>query len=382
MRAKKLRKEGKDLATISREEWESALESAKAQCAEDKKKIVELGGLFVLGTERHDARRIDNQLRGRAGRQGDPGASRFYLSLEDDLMKRFGGERIKNFMKWARIPEDEPLEHKLVTQSLGQAQIRVEGHNFDIRKRVLEYDDVVNKQRELIYGLRLEILNGNELRERYIRMLESIIADVIDEFVDENVPADEWDLEALHHQLFTVFPVPTTITPETLAGLDYATLEEQIIQAAHETYARKVAELGEVMPQAERFVMLKAIDDHWQRHLTDLDILREGIGLMSIAQRDPLVEYKREAFAMFSTLRRQIDRQAVRMIFTAQLQQVQRAPVRRQMQTVRPGADASTTKREPVRVAKKIGRNEPCWCGSGKKYKDCHMRSDKAVKSS
>ncbi|MDX2075381.1 MAG: preprotein translocase subunit SecA [bacterium] len=374
----KLRKEGIDLSTLSNEDWEKALEDAKRHCAEDKKKVLEQGGLFVLGTERHDARRIDNQLRGRAGRQGDPGSSRFYISLEDDLMKRFGGERIKNFMKWARIPEDEPLEHKLVTQSLGQAQVRVEGHNFDIRKRVLEYDDVVNKQREMIYGLRLEVLSGEGLRERFLKMLEGTIADMIDEFVGTATNPDDWDLEALYQQLFTVFPVPTTITPDTLATLDRDALEETIIAAALETYDHKIAELGEAMPQAERFVMLKAIDDHWQRHLTDLDILREGIGLMSIAQRDPLVEYKREAFVMFGSLRKQIDRQSLRMIFTAQLQQVQRQPIRRQMQAVRPGAEADK-KPEPVRVSKKLGRNEPCWCGSGKKYKDCHMRTDKAV---
>lgn len=374
----KLRKQGIDLALMTHEDWENALEEAKIQCAEDKIKVIEQGGLFVLGTERHDARRIDNQLRGRAGRQGDPGASRFYVSLEDDLMKRFGGERIKNFMKWARIPENEPLEHKLVTQSLGQAQVRVEGHNFDIRKRVLEYDDVVNKQREVIYALRREILSGEGLRERYLKMLESNIADVIDEFVGESTNPDDWDLDALHQQLYTVFPVPTHITPDTMAEWNRDELEENIIAAAMESHQRKVTEFGELMPQAERIAMLTAIDTHWQRHLTDLDILREGIGLMSIAQRDPLVEYKREAFNMFGTLRQQIDRQALRTIFVWQLAQAQRQPVRRQMQTVRPGAEVDK-KPEPVRVTNKLGRNEPCWCGSGKKYKDCHLRSDKAA---
>ncbi len=373
----KLRKQGVDLATVTPEAWEKALAEAKIQCEEDRKKILELGGLFVLGTERHDARRIDNQLRGRSGRQGDPGETRFYVSVEDDLMRRFGGERIKNFMKWARIPEDEPLEHKLVTQSLGQAQVRVEGHNFDIRKRVLEYDDVVNKQREVIYGLRRDILTATDLRDRYIKMLEANIASVIDEFVGDSVHPDDWDLDALHQQLFTVFPVPVHITPDTMAELDRDTLEETIIQAAHEMYQRKVEELGADMPRAERIALLYAIDTHWQRHLTDLDILREGIGLMSIAQRDPLVEYKREAFAMFSTLRDQIDRQALRTIFAMQVQQVQRQPVQRRMQAVRPGAEADK-KPEPVRVGKKLGRNEPCWCGSGKKYKDCHLKADKA----
>ncbi|MCL4252374.1 MAG: preprotein translocase subunit SecA [Anaerolineae bacterium] len=374
----KLRKQGVDLALVTPEDWDKALAEAKIQCEQDRKKILELGGLFVLGTERHDARRIDNQLRGRSGRQGDPGATRFYVSVEDDLMRRFGGERIKNFMKWARIPEDEPLEHKLVTQSLGQAQVRVEGHNFDIRKRVLEYDDVVNKQREVIYGLRKDILTATDLRERYLKMLEANIASVIDEFIGDSTHPDDWDLDALHQQLFTVFPVPVHITPDTMAELDRDTLEETIIQAAHEMYQHKVEELGADMPRAERIALLYAIDTHWQRHLTDLDILREGIGLMSIAQRDPLVEYKREAFVMFGTLRDQIDRQALRTIFTMQIQQVQRQPVQRRMQAVRPGVEADK-KPEPVRVGKKIGRNEPCWCGSGKKYKDCHLKSDKAT---
>lgn len=374
----KLRKQGVDLALVTPEDWDKALAEAKIQCEQDRKKILELGGLFVLGTERHDARRIDNQLRGRSGRQGDPGATRFYVSVEDDLMRRFGGERIKNFMKWARIPEDEPLEHKLVTQSLGQAQVRVEGHNFDIRKRVLEYDDVVNKQREVIYGLRKDILTATDLRDRYLKMLEANIASVIDEFIGDSTHPDDWDLDALHQQLFTVFPVPVHITPDTMAELDRDTLEETIIQAAHEMYQHKVEELGADMPRAERIALLYAIDTHWQRHLTDLDILREGIGLMSIAQRDPLVEYKREAFVMFGTLRDQIDRQALRTIFTMQIQQVQRQPVQRRMQAVRPGVEADK-KPEPVRAGKKIGRNEPCWCGSGKKYKDCHLKSDKAT---
>lgn len=374
----KLRKQGVDLATVTPEDWEKALAEAKIQCEQDRKKILELGGLFVLGTERHDARRIDNQLRGRSGRQGDPGATRFYVSVEDDLMRRFGGERIKNFMKWARIPEDEPLEHKLVTQSLGQAQVRVEGHNFDIRKRVLEYDDVVNKQREVIYGLRKDILSATDLRDRYLKMLEANIASVIDEFVGDSNNPDDWDLDALHQQLFTVFPVPVHITPDTMAEFDRDTLEETIIQAAHEMYQRKVEELGADMLRAERIALLYAIDTHWQRHLTDLDILREGIGLMSIAQRDPLVEYKREAFIMFGTLRDQIDRQALRTIFTMQIQQAQRQPIQRRMQAVRPGAEADK-KPEPVRAGKKIGRNEPCWCGSGKKYKDCHLKADKAT---
>jgi preprotein translocase subunit SecA len=376
-----LRKKGTDLTEVTPEQWQVALAEAQSHCREDRQHVLEQGGLFVLGTERHDARRIDNQLRGRSGRQGDPGESRFYLSLEDELMRRFGGDRVKGFMSWANIPEDEPIEHGMISKSIAQAQVRVEGHNFDIRKRVLEYDDVVNRQREVIYGQRREILANENLRERYLKILEDAIVEVIDEYApDENDPSG-WDYEAMYQQLYTIFPVPEDITPDSMAGISLEDLEEMLIGAAQEAYEEKARSLGEeLMTLAERRVLLRAIDMHWQRHLTDLDVLREGIGLMAIAQRDPLVEYKREAFAMFSDMKDRIDKQAIQDIFRAQVSVIQRTPARRQMREFRPdvnGGGGQDGKLEPVRVLNKVGRNDPCPCGSGKKYKNCHYKLDR-----
>jgi preprotein translocase subunit SecA len=389
----KLRQQGKDVTQVTPEEWAAALAEAKAETERDHQKVVELGGLFVLGTERHEARRIDNQLRGRSGRQGDPGESRFYLSLEDDLMKRFGGDRVKNFMSWAKIPEDEPIEHKLVTSSIAQAQVRVEGYHFDMRKRILEYDDVVNKQREITYGQRAELLAETDMRAEYLKIIESSVGEAIDEFCPEGYPADEWDLDALHKQLFTIFPVPAHITPETMAGKSLDDLETMILDGVEEAYDKKKAELGdEMMARVERLVMLNALDSHWRRHLTDLDIVREGIGLQSLAQKDPLVQYKIEAFAMFDQMQEGVRRQAARDIFRVQVNQPVLTPLRKvvagaptplqpQTQAVRAsGGTAAPAKTQPTRNANKgIGRNDPCWCGSGKKYKNCHMRQDQLV---
>jgi preprotein translocase subunit SecA len=376
-----LRRQGLDVTDATPEQWQQALAEAKAQCAVDRQKVLDAGGLFVLGTERHEARRIDNQLRGRAGRQGDPGETRFYLSLEDDLMKRFGGDRVKSVMNWANIPEDEPIEHRMISNSIGQAQVRVEGHNFDIRKRVLEYDDVVNRQREIIYNDRRDIIDDTNLGERYTRMLEELITQAVDEYCGEEEKVDVWDVEGLYQHLYTLFPVPETLTPETMEGFESLDdLENAIVEAAHQAYQNKLVEFGELSRMAEQRVLLRAIDIHWQRHLTELDVLREGIGLVSIAQRDPLVEYKREAFSMFNEMRGEIRKQAVQDIFRAQINVVQRQPVRRPMQAIRPGA-TETAKPEPTRAANKIGRNDLCWCGSGKKYKHCHYKTDRVQAS-
>jgi preprotein translocase subunit SecA len=376
-----LRRDGKDLTQIEPDEWNAAFKQARAQCEADRQKVLAAGGLFVLGTERHEARRIDNQLRGRAGRQGDPGQTRFLLSLEDDLVKRFGGERIRTVMSWAKIPEHEPIEHAMITRAIGQAQVRVEGHNFDIRKRLLDYDDVVNRQREIIYEQRRDVLKSTEsLRERYLKYLDEEILRAIDEFTEDENNPDSWDITGMFQKLYTVFPVPEDITPDTLATFtNLEALEQAVIAAAHDAYDRKAAELGPLMPVAERQMLLRAIDTHWQRHLTDLDVLREGIGLMAVAQRDPLVEYKREAFAMFDGMQGQIITTAVQNIFRVQVGRVEQQPVRRQMIAHRPGA-TEPAKPEPVRSAKKIGRNDLCHCGSGKKYKDCHYQIDKKAR--
>jgi preprotein translocase subunit SecA len=378
-----LRDAGKDVTAVSPEEWQAALAKAREECAKDREIVLAAGGLLVIGTERHEARRIDNQLRGRAGRQGDPGESRFFISLEDDLMRRFGGDRVKSVMQMVGGTDGEPLEHSWLTKSISQAQVRVEGYNFDIRKRVLEYDDVVNKQREVIYRQRRLLLKREDLREDYLRILEEQISQAVDTYCpDENDP-ESWELEALYRDLLRIFPVPEEITPETMRGKSLDELEKMLIEGATTAYDRKIAELGEDLAhRAERWFMLQAIDRHWRRNLTDLDILREGIGLMAIAQRDPLVEYKRQAYYMYETLQQEINVEAVRGLMMYQRPQ-QSAPqvmfVQRpqRLQMGRPGAVA-TAKPQPVRKAAtaKLGRNDKCHCGSGKKYKDCHMRED------
>ncbi len=372
----KLRKQGIEFTDATSEQWEAALAEAESECKAEREIVLEQGGLFVLGTERHEARRIDNQLRGRCGRQGDPGETRFYLSLEDDLMKRFGGDRVKSVMNWANLPEDEAIEHGMISKSIAQAQVRVEGHNFDIRKRVLEYDDVVNKQREVIYAQRKEVLGKENMREDYIKIIQESIGNLLDEFAPDNTSADDWDLDGMYRNLLKLFPVPEEITPETMVGKDIDELESMLFKAVDEVYDRKTVEFGaEMMPRVEKWAMLRAIDQHWQRHLTDLDVLREGIGLMSIAQRDPLVEYKRESFAMWRGMLEEIRYQAAYQLLTAQIAR-QPLPTRRPMQMAR-ASGAAESRPEPVRVQNKLGRNDPCWCGSGKKYKYCHYKTDR-----
>ncbi|MEP6986559.1 MAG: SEC-C metal-binding domain-containing protein, partial [Chloroflexota bacterium] len=390
----KLRKAGVDFATMTPEQWQTAYNEAKIQCEDERQKVLAQGGLFVLGTERHEARRIDNQLRGRCGRQGDPGESRFYLSLEDDLMKRFGGDRVKGFMNWANMPEDEAIEHRMISNSIGQAQVRVEGYNFDMRKRVLEYDDVVNKQREVIYAQRRDVLMRDDMREDYTKILENAVIALVDEYTPDNVSPDEWDLEGLYRRALAIFPVPEHINPDTMAGKEVEEIEEMLLSAINEAYDRKETELGgEMMPKVEKWAMLRAVDQHWQRHLTDLDVLREGIGLMSVAQRDPLVEYKRQSYSMWQGMMDEIKTQAAYQLLTVHVAprpQLMRRPqpiqlnmnkplINMQQMTTNAGASgASEARQEPVRAQIKLGRNDPCWCGSGKKYKNCHLKEDQA----
>jgi preprotein translocase subunit SecA len=383
----KLRRQGIEVTEATPEQWQAALAEATAEIKADRARVLEAGGLFVLGTERHEARRIDNQLRGRSGRQGDPGETRFFLSLEDELMRRFQGDRVKSFMSWANIPEDEPIEHGMMTKSIAQAQVRVEGYNFDIRKRVLEYDDVVNKQREVIYRQRREILDAESLRDQYLKILEEGIEALLEEFIGDADDPDTWDLEGLHRQLYTLFPVPQHITPDTMAEMTLEELEDTLYDAVTAAYDRKTEELDKrepgLMNKAERFIMLRTVDQFWQRHLTELDVLREGIGLMAIAQRDPLVEYKRAAYDMWQDMQDEIRLQAARDLLNVQVSLPQAMP-RRQLQAVRPTVDGTATARpEPVRktAKEKLGRNDPCWCGSGKKYKNCHLKSDRVQAS-
>jgi len=376
-----LRRQGVDLTTVSQQQWAEALARAKEICEQDREKVLELGGLHVLGTERHEARRIDNQLRGRSGRQGDIGSSRFYVSLEDDLMRRFGGERVKGFMEWAGMEEDIPIEHDLITKTIGNAQTRVEGHNFDIRKHLLEYDDVVNKQREIIYQQRHQVLSEDNLRPAIMDMIHEELAGLV--ALHTAGYAEDWDLEALLSSLRTIMPLPPLFPPR-LGGdeggaarwkkLTPQEIEEQILDLAERLYEEKERQLGsEDMRQLERLVMLRSVDNLWIRHLTGLDNLREGIGLRAYGQQDPLQAFKKEAYEMYEELLAAIQHAIVGDIYRVSLV---REPQPRPMREVRTNVEAQRAP-QPARAAgARVGRNDPCPCGSGKKYKHCCMRKE------
>ena len=386
-----LRRQGADLTTVSQQQWAEALAQAKEICERDREKVLEQGGLHVLGTERHEARRIDNQLRGRSGRQGDIGSSRFYVSLEDDLMRRFGGERVKGFMDWAGMEEDIPIEHDLISKSIGNAQTRVEGHNFDIRKHLLEYDDVVNKQREIIYQQRHQVLSEENLKPIISDMIHEELASLA--ALHTTGYAEDWDLEALQSSLRTIMPLPPPLHPPQLGGerggvsrwrkLTPQEIEEQILNLAEKLYEEKERHLGaEDMRRLERLVMLKAVDNLWIRHLTGLDNLREGIGLRAYGQQDPLQAFKKEAHEMYAELLAAIQRAIVGDIYRVSLvrePQPRPEPVEgpRPMREMRTDVEAQRAP-QPVRATARVGRNDPCPCGSGKKYKHCCMRKELA----
>jgi preprotein translocase subunit SecA len=467
----RLRKASFDLTDIPQAEWNQALEllrqgqgvkepagpwvevlaGAVADCAADHERVVALGGLHILGTERHEARRIDNQLRGRAGRQGDPGSSRFYISLEDELMRRFGGERVQELMGRFGVNEDVPIQHSWLDKSIEAAQMRVEGYNFDIRKHVLEYDDVVNKQRGVIYAQRQQVLGASDLRDQVLRMVCEEIGGVVAAHTPGPDP-DDWDLRGLYGELRAFFPLPPGFNDLKWGRLSPDEIEAELFEIAERAYDevnraighqmyrqatredvtltglaqsrdpaqrlvyQKLAErLGEepgeeagVQPirrlpdemksQVEeayldayrlfrdRQLMLRAVDGLWVRHLTDLEALREGIGLRAYGQQNPLVAYRKEAYEMYEALLARVQETVARSVYL--VPQVPAAqPRRRGLQATRPGVPGQrgsppdrwqTQPRERGASGERsLGRNDPCWCGSGRKYKNCHMREDK-----
>ncbi|MFQ5944710.1 MAG: preprotein translocase subunit SecA [Anaerolineae bacterium] len=374
-----LRRDGIDLVDVDEETWSKALARSRAGSKEDETRVLEAGGLHVLGTERHEARRIDNQLRGRSGRQGDPGSSRFYVSLEDDLMRRFGGQTVAGLMDRLGLEEDVPIEHDLVTKSIESAQVRVEGYNFDLRKHLLEYDDVINKQREVIYEQRRQVLEQEDLSESVWRMVTDELPGTVALFTLGE--PEEWDLEGLGNATRALLPLPDDFSATRWQGMAGAEIEDDVLELAEEIYRDKESRLGEeIARRLEKAVMLQMVDGLWVRHLTALDELRTGVGLRAYGQRDPLVEFKREAHAMFDQLTGNIQSEVVRGVFHAE---VVSQPARRAMQAVHPRArvvtGASAPAGTPVTVGDKLGRNDPCWCGSGKKYKHCHLRKDRAA---
>lgn len=385
-----LRKKGEDLTMLEPAVWQETLNKWSQVVAKDKQKVVSLGGLHVIGTERHEARRIDNQLRGRAGRQGDPGSSRFYVSLQDDLMRRFGGQNVANLMDRFGVEDDVPIEAGIVSKSIENAQTKVEGHNFDIRKHLLKYDDVINQQREVTYAERRRIIASSNLKETLQGMIETTISGLVQQFTTGEDP-DEWDLPALYNAVRMIVPLPATLTSSAWANQNPEEIEEQLLDLAEQKYEEMEQTLGaERLRQWERTLMLQMLDMLWVRHLTALDDLRQGIGLRAYGQQDPLVAFQKDAFQMYDQLRAAFQEEVVRRIYhhppvTAVIRE---APQPRNVQAVHPDATAAGRQTEagtpgaakqapaPVRVQKVLGRNDLCHCGSGKKYKHCHMKSD------
>ena len=338
--------------------------------------VVELGGLHILGTERHESRRIDNQLRGRSGRQGDPGSSRFYLALEDDLLRIFGGERITGIMNKLGMQEGEPIEHGLISRAIENAQSKVEGHNFDIRKTLLEYDDVMNQQREVIYRHRREALFGKDIKPTIIEMIEEKAEEIADLFAEEKLPAEEWDLRGLSDAVYKQFNFRLAHPGEdTLDGLNRDGLAQLIIDAVLERYAAKEQAVGsEDLRRLERFVMLQTVDNLWKDHLLSMDHLKEGIGLRGYAQQNPLLVYKKEGFEMFQDMISRIKEETLGILFRIQLaepRQMEEMHRTKQNNLTFSGSGEPVKKKPVKREQKKVGRNAPCPCGSGKKYKKC-----------
>jgi preprotein translocase subunit SecA len=415
---------------VPRTDWERIFEHFRAETTADHDTVVAKGGLHILGTERHEARRIDNQLRGRAGRQGDPGSSRFYLSLEDDLMRIFGSDRISGLMQKLGMEEGVPIEHGMVTRAIERAQKQVEAQNFSVRKHLLEYDDVMNKQRESVYTLRREVLEGNihltedeivDTREYLLALAEELLEEQVERFAGKDMDVEDWDLTALVREASRVFGVE----PEQLQALELENKSTDeigdaiwaVVKGSYESKEELIG--GELLRRVERDIMLQIVDTQWKDHLYSLDHLKEGIGLRGYGQRDPLVEYKKESFALFQDMKARIEEEMVRYLFW--LRPVLNegpdeapapvpVPTRRQqpsrMMTNNPGAEtvpafaaartpaAASATAEPIpsgpggprpartggddvvktvrREEPKVGRNDPCPCGSGRKYKKCH----------
>jgi preprotein translocase subunit SecA len=380
------REKGSNPLTLPKEEQTRIQEHWKEVCAREHEEVVQMGGLHILGTERHEARRIDNQLRGRSGRQGDPGSSRFYLSLEDDLMRIFASDRISGIMQTLGMDEGIPIESKLITRQIERAQKQVEARNFEIRKHLLEYDDVMNKQREAIYAIRRELLEGADQREYILELANDIAMDLMDKYTPRDKASDTWDLEGLRVSLGNQFGFDLVQAGVDFRTVTYEELAEKVSDTVRKIYEDKEKRLSpEYLRFQERMIMLQVLDMQWKDHLWSLDHLKEGIGLRGYGQRDPLIEYKKESFDMFEELRTRIEEETIRFLYLfepisreeqearqREREEARRKALREQNLTYSAGGSAPT---EPAkREVAKVGRNDPCPCGSGKKFKKCHGR--------
>jgi preprotein translocase subunit SecA len=381
---------------------EALAEKIRAEWEENHHKVLESGGLHIIGTERHESRRIDNQLRGRAGRQGDPGYTRFFLSMEDDLMRIFASDRVRNMMRSLGLKDGEAIEHRWVSRAIENAQRKVESRNFDIRKNLLEYDNVANDQRRVVYGQREQILESESLETSIVSIRKDVIPEVVHDFMPPGSVEDQWDIEGLEKGLAGEFnctvPVAQWLDEDKNVHIEGVT--ERIIERLEADYQAKEEQVGgETLRQIEKHLMLQILDRHWKEHLANMDHLRQGIHLRGYAQKNPKQEYKKEAFELFQSMLNQIQHELIRVLHSFEVRrddEVERLEAQRQeeariqaerMQTRReqiaaPTADGEGIQtqgppevpRTVVREGRKIGRNEPCPCGSGKKYKQCHGR--------
>ena len=366
--------------------YEELYEKFKEETDKEHEKVVELGGLHIIGTERHESRRIDNQLRGRAGRQGDPGSSRFYLSLEDDLLRIFGGERIAKIMDRLGMEEGEPIQHKMISKAIENAQKRVESQNFEIRKNLLEYDNVMNEQRTVVYNERRKILEGKEVIESLQSSIEDIIEELIEAFIPRKSRPDEWDIKGLIEEYKRIFNIEPPFQDFNSGDFERDDVKEVLLSNALSAFEEKRKLIGDDgIIQLGRYIMLTTLDNLWKDHLLIMDHLREGIGLRGYGQRDPLVEYKKEAFELFQQMIWRFKEQTMEKLYRVQIKQPEavtelKIPIRQRRVMYQHGGSTGATssgeaaKPTPIRKDKReIGRNDPCWCGSGKKYKNCHL---------
>ena len=368
-----------EMSELEDDEYEQVMIEAKNICDAEKEKVLELGGLHIIGTERHESRRIDNQLRGRAGRQGDPGSSRFYVALDDDLMRIFASEKITSVMDKLGWKEGEPIEASLISKSIENAQKKVESRNFDMRKHLLEYDDVLNTQRDVIYTKRKEILSGENIKEIFYEILDETIDSIVLENIPQKAKEDEVDYEELSETFKRLFNLDITTDELSEYGLENDKITEQLKTRIKDLYEKKEEEFGEeTLRQIEKFIILQTLDTLWKDHLLSMDHLREGIGLRGYAQKDPLREYRKEGYETFTGLLERFNEEVCNKLFLVQPVSdvdIERLERRRRIEQERMvigrGEEEEKKKPMPVRREKKVGRNESCPCGSGKKYKKC-----------
>ena len=363
----------------ARKLYQEILAQKKLELKEEQEKVKEAGGLFILGTERHESRRIDNQLRGRAGRQGDPGTTRFFISLEDELMRLFGSERIQGMVEKLGMEEDDAIEHKMLSKSIESAQKKVEGKNFSIRKSVLQYDDVMNKQREIIYAERKRVLEGENIKPEIMEMIDALADAIVDKFCPEKTYQEEWDIKGLKEKIQQQFAADINIEEE-ISKIDNSKMKSLIKDMARRIYEMKESMLPEEeFRELERVILLQVVDSKWMDHIDSMDQLRQGMGLRAIGQEDPVRAYQIEGFDMFDAMTESIKEETVRYLMSFQIQKQEEKPVQIQrkavvdLEKVQEGFENSLEEKAaaPKKTEKVVGRNEECPCGSGKKYKKC-----------